>query len=174
MPVSQSVLSTYGSRASVRKSEEIAEAARSEGKQTAFLCHSHKDQALAKGVQAWLHEQGWAVYIDWDDAEMPSRPSRVTAQKIQLKIVTLDWFLFLATQNSMTSRWCPWEIGFADGKKGPNKVVVIPTSNEHGTHGSEYMDLYRKVDSTTGGYFELFEPGRTAGGTRLSSISRSF
>ena len=87
-------------------------------KQTAFLCHSHRDQELAKGLQVILKENGWDLYIDWEDNEMPSTPNKETARKIKSKIQATDWFLFLATSNSTQSRWCPWEIGYADSVKG--------------------------------------------------------
>lgn len=72
--------------------------------QTAFLCHSHQDHELAKGLQVLLKENGWDLYIDWEDSEMPSIPNKETANIIKLKIKTTDWFLFLATKkfNSIT------------------------------------------------------------------------
>lgn len=48
---------------------------------------------------------------------MPERPNKETAQRIQGKIREIDYFLFLATENSGASRWCPWEIGYADSQK---------------------------------------------------------
>lgn len=116
-------------------------------KQTAFLCHSHKDQSLAKGLQVLLKENGWDVYIDWEDSEMPSSPNQQTAEKIKSKIESRDWFLFLATGNSTSSRWCPWEIGYADAKKPFNRMLIIPTEDDYGNwYGNEYLQLYRKID----------------------------
>lgn len=123
--------------------------------QTAFLCHSHKDQELAKGLQVILKEHGWNLYIDWQDNEMPSTPDKETAKRIKLKIEITDWFLFLATANSTCSRWCPWEIGFADAKKNYEKIVVIPTEDDSGKwYGNEYLQLYKNLsvasNSSTG------------------------
>lgn len=115
--------------------------------QTAFLCHSHKDHELAKGLQVLMKENGWNLYIDWEDSEMPSTPNKETANRIKTKIKTTDWFLFLATGNSTQSRWCPWEIGFADSAKGYDKILIIPTANDYGTwYGNEYLQLYKKMD----------------------------
>jgi len=113
---------------------------------TAFLCHSHIDRRLAEGLQALLAEQGVALYIDWQDALMPLVPNRETASRIQQIIKSCDWFLFLATANSMASRWCPWELGYADGQKPLDRIAIVPTADSTTTHGNEYIELYRRID----------------------------
>jgi hypothetical protein len=118
---------------------------------TAFLCHSHRDDKLAEGLQALLAEQGVELYIDWKDASMPSEPNRETASRIQHRIKTCDWFLFLATANSMASRWCPWELGYADGQKQLDRIAIVQTSDSTTTHGNEYMQLYRRIDTSIAG-----------------------
>lgn len=127
MPLSQSTLRQASHLTRVRKS--LSEA-RLTGYPTAFLSHSHKDAALAKGLQNFLQQQGWDVYIDWEDTAMPDRPNRETANRVQTKIVELDLFLFLATQNSMASRWCPWELGYADGKKSNDSILIVQTADD--------------------------------------------
>jgi hypothetical protein len=157
--IDQSSIRAYAGRAEIRKSERVVEEARQAGKQTAFLSHSHKDADLAKGLQGFLQAQGWIVYIDWEDTSMPSRPNRETARSIKDKIYRLDWFIYLATSNSASSRWCPWEIGYADGVKDIDKIVIVPTRDSIGNnYGNEYLDLYRHVDSAKGGGFGLFRP----------------
>jgi len=139
--------------------------------QTAFLCHSHKDRALATGLAALLREAGWRVYIDWQDDEMPETPDRTTAAKIKMKIISLEFFLFLATENSMRSRWCPWEIGYADGKKALDKLFVIPTRDDAGRyHGNEYLQLYRRIDEATSGGLAAWEPGSSSSGVYLRNF----
>lgn len=141
--------SAAGRSGSVVVAKSLNEAL-SKNKQTAFLCHSHKDQELAKGLQVLLKENGWDVYIDWEDNEMPSSPNKETASKIKSKIKSTDWFLFLATNNSTQSRWCPWEIGYADSQKGYGKILIIPTEDDSGNwYGNEYLQLYKKIDEGT-------------------------
>lgn len=138
--------SAAGRSGSVAISKSLSEAL-SRNKQTAFLCHSHKDLELAKGLQILLQENGWDVYIDWEDEEMPSSPNKETASKIKSKIVSTDWFLFLASSNSTKSRWCPWEIGYADSQKEYEKMLIVPTEDESGNwYGNEYLQLYKKID----------------------------
>lgn len=169
--IDQSSILAYSSRAEVRKSERIVEEARQAGKQTAFLSHSHKDSTLAKGLQGFLQSKGWLVYIDWEDMSMPSKPNRETAQKIKNKIKRFDWFFYLATANSASSRWCPWEIGYADGVKDIDKIVIIPTRDSASRkHGNEYLDLYRKVDVAQSGGYGLFYPNNR--GMLLENVRR--
>jgi len=159
MAIDQGDIPGSASYSTVRKS---ASEGRAQNKRTAFLCHSHLDAELAKGLQGYLHRSDWEVYIDWEDATMPERPDRRTAETIQAKIRDLEMFFFLATQNSMASRWCPWEIGFADGVKSLNRILVIPTRDSRGvTHGNEYLELYRHLDKArTGGIGSYDSAGR--------------
>jgi hypothetical protein len=141
MALAQSDLQQAAQRQPLRKSLSYSPSQR-----TAFLCHSHKDNTLAEGLQVWLAEQGVDLYIDWKDSTMPEHPNRETAERIQHRIKTCDWFLFLATRNSMSSRWCPWELGYADGMKPLERIAIVPTSDSISTHGNEYIDLYRRID----------------------------
>jgi len=157
--INQSSIRAYANRVQARRSKDVVDEALRARKQTAFLSHSHRDAELAKGLQAFLQANGWMVYIDWEDTSMPAKPNRETAQKIKDRIKRLDWFIFLATANSTSSRWCPWEIGYADGVKDIDKIVVVPTRDSSGNnHGNEYLDLYRHVDTAQGGGVGLFRP----------------
>jgi len=140
------------------------------GIKTAFLCHSHHDADLAKGMVQLLTEAGWRIYIDWQDAKMPETPNRETAQRIQQKIVDLEYFLFLATSNSMSSRWCPWEIGYADGKKHIDRILVIPTIDGARTHGNEYLQLYRRVDLSDKDELAVWQPDQHTNGVLIRNL----
>lgn len=113
-------------------------------KRTAFLCHSHKDETLVKGLIVILREQGIELYVDWLDHSMPPKPNKVTASNIQKKIKDSDIFLFLATENSKASRWCPWEIGYADASQ--KNIYIIPTSFGNEIYGNEYLEFYPYID----------------------------
>lgn len=172
MAISQTELRAYARQYGIRKSAAVVNEAKRKGRQTAFLSHSHKDQSLAKGVQGFLQAHGWEVYIDWEDATMPDKPDRQTAEQIQRKIMGMDWFLFLATQNSMNSRWCPWEIGYADGKKPLDAIVVLQTKDDAGRYyGNEYLQLYRRLSITQSSKYAVYQPGNTANGILLESMA---
>jgi hypothetical protein len=147
MPIPIDRLRSASSRYySISKTADSLMEARRFGLKSAFLCHSHKDVQLVEGLIVLLRDNGWRVYVDWKDTGMPERPSRETAEQIQSRIRSCEYFLFLATSNSMGSRWCPWEIGFADGVKNIDAIFVVPTSDSFNTYGNEYLDLYRKID----------------------------
>lgn len=133
MPIRLTDLRAASTRSRLVKEASSRQEARAAGIQTAFLCHSHRDQLLARGLQTLLREHGWNLYIDWQDSSTPDRPNRETANRIKGKIRESDRFLFLATPNSVASRWCPWEIGYGDSAKGADEILVIPTT-DHRPH----------------------------------------
>jgi hypothetical protein len=176
MPISQRVLRGAASRVGRKVVAKSFNEAISKSKKTAFLCHSHKDQILAKGLQTLLAEDGWDVYIDWEDDEMPASPTKETANNIKQKIKRVDWFLFLATPNSTGSRWCPWEIGYADAVKANENILIVPTSDDSGRwYGNEYLQLYKKIDDASNKYsnrsgFAVFKIGQNSGATWVSDL----
>lgn len=133
-------------------------------RKSAFLCHSHRDEELVKGLLVDFNEVGINLYIDWKDHTLPDTPNVETAQKIQSKIKSCDLFLFLATANSKASRWCPWEIGYADASS--KHIYIVPTSDDQTSYGNEYLGLYPKIDEgvhQSRRVFARFEVGRTDG-----------
>ena len=176
MTIHQSTLEHYSAhseRIGFRRSDAVVDEARRAGRQTAFLSHSHRDASLAKGVQGFLRAQGWDVYIDWEDTSMPETPDKRTAERIKQRIVELDWFLFLATANSKRSKWCPWELGYADGKKPHRSILILTTRDSIGkSYGNEYLQLYRYVSSTEFGSYATFDAARRDGGVQLKAMAR--
>lgn len=171
MPIRQNMLRAAADRFSQTVVTKSLRDAKLLGQQTAFLSHSHKDDVLAMGLQVLLKHYGWNVYIDWQDTSMPEIPNRETAVKIQSKIRESDWFLFLATSNSTSSKWCPWEIGYADTTKTLERILIIPTEDYLGNcFGSEYLELYRRitVDSEEG--LSVFSAGKKNDGLRVKYL----
>ncbi len=95
---------------------------------------------------------------------MPENTNRDTAVKIQQKIQEADYFFFLATPNSVKSRWCPWEIGYADGVKKYESIFIIPTQDRNGYYyGNEYLQLYQKIDKSQQGPLAFWKPNNENG-----------
>jgi len=164
MPISIDTLRSASSRSGFAKSASTLTEARSLGVRTAFLCHSHDDARMVQGLLNLFQEDGWRVYVDWQDPAMSEKPTRETAEKIQLAIKVMDYFLFLATPNSVASRWCPWEIGYADGEKAVDHIQIIPTTDRPGSwYGNEYLQLYRKIDEAKDGKLGVWNPNETTG-----------
>lgn len=169
MPIALSSLREAAKREPKPASRTISEA-RARGAKTVFVCHSHRDADLVKGLVNLLLDAGWTAYIDWADERMPAHPNRETARRIQERIVALDVFLFLATPNSLASRWCPWELGFANGKKQTDSIVVCATSDGGTIHGNEYLDLYRRLDLSSAGKLAVWRPGDTLSGIPIAQL----
>ncbi len=146
MLIEQSLLIDYAEKYDSNQSlhEGIVKKAEQNEIKTAFLCHSHEDVRLVKGLSAMFRLKGIELYIDWADNSLPSTPNRLTASKIQEKIDDSEYFFFLSTENSMKSRWCPWEIGYAD--KSNSKILIIPTRDGRNNYGNEYLGLYSSLD----------------------------
>jgi hypothetical protein len=133
------------------------------GDKTMFLSHSHRDRQLAMGLAAFLREYGVTLYIDWLDQSMPDHTNGETARRIKDRIEASDLFLFLATENSKASRWCPWELGFADGRCGVERVLIVPTMSDSGhRYGNEYLDLYPRLERDALGMLERIWPNGQA------------
>ena len=101
---------------------------------------------------------------------MPDTPSRETASRIKYRIVEFYFFLFLATANSISSRWCPWEIGYADGKKQIDRILILPTTDGSKTHGSEYLQLYRRIEWYKKDQLVVWQPGGKTDGILLENL----
>lgn len=131
-------------------------------RKTAFLSHSHYDNTIAKGLSTELKNQGISLYLDWDDTTMPKNTSRETAEKIKKKIKECDFFLILATQNALKSRWVPWEIGIADSIKHINKIGIIPIVKDDGSFsGNEYLQIYHHIHVGQNNNLFVIEPNET-------------
>lgn len=127
-------------------SQRYAKRSRSYGDTTIFLSHSSKDRELALGLVTILHQQGVGVYVDYLDEGVPQPPSADTARHLREKIGEAKLFMLLATRNTDSSRWCPWEVGIGDGMKGENQVYIVPTQDDSGHHhGNEYLNLYQHI-----------------------------
>ena len=48
---------------------------------------------------------------------------------------------YVATTNATNSKWCPWELGYFDGKKN-SRCCILPIMESQNFHGQEYLGLY--------------------------------
>lgn len=131
---------------------------------TIFLSHSSKDRELAQGLVYYLASLGISVYVDWNDSDLPRVTNRETAEKLKEKIKDNRLFMILATRNALESKWVPWEVGIADQCKGESSMLLVPVADASGRfEGSEYLQLYRRVETAAAGGFGVFPPGQTSG-----------
>ena len=139
-----SYASTYSFSESAKRNIKTAS---SYSTKTVFLSHSHKDKQLVEGLKNLLGSVGVELYIDWLDSDMPEITNKETAEKIKSRIKSCNLFMLLATENALSSKWVPWEIGVADGVKASQQILLVPVADDSGRFpGSEYLQIYNKVE----------------------------
>lgn len=134
---------TLTEQASVRKS---ASAQVPDG--TTFLSHSSQDADLTLGAMQVLKNHGATVYVDEIDPSMPPYTSSETAAKLKNRIRVCKKFVLLATPNSNSSKWVPWELGISDGYKSLSNIAIFPSSDDSSNKSWaswEYLGLYDKI-----------------------------
>ena len=128
-----------------------------------FLSHSHLDKDYVKDVVAFLRDRDVNCYVDWMDDTMPEKTSGITASIIKTKIKENNKFVFLATNNALSSKWCNWEIGYGDAQKYIDRIAIFPLKDDNGEwQGNEYLQIYPYIyeaDSSHGLYFVRFPDG---------------
>lgn len=106
-----------------------------------FISHSFKDKDLVIGLRYKFQQCGYSVYIDWIDDQNLDRGTVTpkTAEIIRNRLDHCNGLAYVATTNSTNSKWCPWELGLADGKIG--RACILPIMSGR-FNGNEYLGLY--------------------------------
>lgn len=129
------------------------EARRSTAGKLVFLSHSTADDGLVLGIISFFQSFKTTVYVDDFDKRLPNPPDASTAKILKDAIKQCPRFVVLATPNSNTSRWIPWELGLADGFRGipPNAIIpVTPEGDFQEWLRTEYYNLYPKIVNQNG------------------------
>lgn len=110
-----------------------------------FISHSYKDKEFISGLRNLFSTAGYSVYIDWieDDNLDRGKVTSMTANLIRRRVSNARGMAYIATSNSATSKWCPWELGLADGATG--NVCILPVMTGDFV-GQEYLGLYPYLD----------------------------
>lgn len=113
-----------------------------------FLSYSSADRLLLPGVVEIIESAGVQVYVDVGDAQLPSKPSSETADRLRTMLRSSRRFVVFVTENSQNSRWVPWELGLGDGHIGKASVALFPAaefSTNQDWSRTEYLGLYRRI-----------------------------
>lgn len=157
-------LRSYNTYQFNESADRVLKKSASLAKHTVFLSHSHKDSGLANGLKNHLAQLGLSIYIDLEDSDLSKSTDRNTAERIKNKIKELNYFFLLATNNSVRSRWVPWELGIADGYKDFEKILIIPVEDDYGNFdGNEYLQVYKRLIIANKGETAVFNPKETQG-----------
>ena len=116
-----------------------------------FISHSFMDKELVEVLYEKFEEAGYEVYIDWKESSLQDREnvSSETAKILRERINNWLGLSYIATENIVNSKWCPWELGYADGKK--NRAAILPILNNGSNEykGLEYLGIYPYIDYNT-------------------------
>jgi hypothetical protein len=119
-----------------------------------FLSHCLKDAPAVRGVKALLEEQGYSVYVDWEvDRQLDrERVTAATADVLRRRMRASNALYFATSENSSTSKWMPWELGYFDGLR-QGRIAVFPLVAAAGGsfQGQEYLGLYPVVERLPSG-----------------------
>lgn len=123
-----------------------------------FISHSFKDKEKIIGLRELFEECGYVVYIDWIDDKNLNRNNvtQETAEIIKSRINASKGLAYIATDNITNSKWCPWELGLADGMK--NRACILPViSGISSFKGQEYLGMYPYLDYEKVKYTNRYE-----------------
>jgi hypothetical protein len=114
--------------------------------------HSIADAEIVLGIKQLLEESGLKVYVDWvEDAQLDRRAvSKETAAVLRQRMRQSKSLIYLSSENSNSSKWTPWELGYFDGFK-PYGVAIMPVldNSTDAFKGQKYLDLYPIVQRDT-------------------------
>lgn len=125
-----------------------------------FISHSFLDKQLVEVLYKKFEEAGYKVYIDWKEKGLQNREnvSSETARILRERMNRCSGLSYIATENIVNSKWCPWELGYADGKK--NRATILPILNNRSNEykGLEYLGIYPYIDynTSTNGKYEFW------------------
>lgn len=113
-----------------------------------FLSHRYTDADFVITLVDMFNNAGYSVYVDWiEDSQLDrSNVTETTADLLRKRMNASRSLAYVATDNSSYSKWCPWELGYMDGKK--NRCCILPILEYAGSDfkGTEYLGLYPYIE----------------------------
>jgi len=87
-----------------------------------FLSHNSKDENEIVDFYKKFNSMGYVLYVDWVNDKFDLKRqwcNAMTAEVIKERIKQSKVFILYFTENTLSSQWCSWELGYADalGKK---------------------------------------------------------
>lgn len=111
-----------------------------------FLSHSSLDHNEVLNLVQLFNKSGYSIYVDWlyDEQLDRSNVTPSTAETLRQRMKQSRGLSYLDTANASQSKWCPWELGYFDGKSGNSRCCILPILSTYAStyHGQEYLGLY--------------------------------
>ena len=76
-----------------------------------FISHSYLDKEIINALYYTFEACGYTVFIDWKNEKLMDRNqvSKQVAKKLKIYMANCKGLLYIATENSSNSKWCPWD-----------------------------------------------------------------
>jgi hypothetical protein len=114
-----------------------------------FLSHSYADRDAVKGLADMLEKDfNLSVYLDWvvDTTLDRTKVNKDTSEVLRNRLSHCKCLWYVTSEMSATSKWMPWETGFADGHCGKVAICPLVDGEKSSFNGLEYLSLYPYVD----------------------------
>lgn len=113
-----------------------------------FLSHNSQDEGRIVEIYKELNAIGLVAYIDWVNDKYDLKRqwcNASTAQVIKERIRQSKVFVIYLSEKTLSSQWCPWELGYADalGKNicvYEDKDISKPIPQFYSVYPRLYMD----------------------------------
>lgn len=113
-----------------------------------FISHSFLDKPLVITLVNLFNQAGYSVYVDWIEDSTLDRThvTETTVELIRERITQSKSLAYIATSNISSSKWCPWELGVADGIHDGRAAILPILSQNQSFNGQEYLNVYPYID----------------------------
>ena len=113
-----------------------------------FISHSYLDKQLVLTLVELFNQANYSVYVDWiEDGDLDrSAVTARTAEVIRNRLKQCRGLSYIATSSITNSKWCPWELGLADGMHQGHACILPVVESGNAYTGSEYLGLYPYID----------------------------
>lgn len=123
-----------------------------------FISHKHNEEEFVYRLKDILERYGFGGYVDWEDDDMPPITTGDTAKKLKKRIREAKKFILIATKAAIDSKWCNWEVGYADAYKYEDHIALFPVKGDFENYkGEEYLQIYSSIQIRWGEMDRSFE-----------------
>ncbi len=139
-------------------------------KTSLFISHKHDELEELDSAINFLKSFGVLIYADyWLNDGNPEDITTINTSHsrhaIEEKIKESQKFIFLATENAITSKECKWAIRYAKTQKPIDNIAIFPIREDYTDYGgTEYLQKYpyiQKREAELDRYDVKFPDGST-------------
>ena len=102
-----------------------------------------------ESIVNFLLSVNFNVYIDYLDKTLEDQTNETVASILRERIKSCSKFILLATPNSGSSKWMPWELGLGDRIINYKNVAILPLTTDSSVWSDqEYGKIYGRIEGT--------------------------